>query len=69
MRGSPRDPLRHADARSDPSERRGAVRDIQRSDPVQHAPGDIERSVRIGVGQQDHEFVTTVARRKVLGAL
>ena len=61
--------FRHTDAQSDPSERRGAVRDIQRIDRCQHAPGYVERAVRVGVRQQDHEFVATVARGKVCRAL
>ena len=45
------------------------MRNVQRGDCCQHAPGNVERAVRVGVRQQDHEFVATVARGKVGRAL
>ena len=45
------------------------MRDTQRTNCRQHAPGDVERAARIGVREQDHEFVATVARGEVCRAL
>src|SRR5262249_20457003 len=61
--------LRDTDAQSDPTERRGAVRDVQLSDRCQQAPRNVERAVRVGVRQQHYEFVAAVARGEVRRAL
>src|SRR5262245_38214063 len=61
--------LRAPDAQSDPTERRGAVRDVQLSDRCQQAPRNVERAVRVGVRQQHYEFVAAVARGEVRRAL
>ena len=61
--------LRRTDARSDPSERRSDVRNVQRTDCGQYAPGNVERAIHVGVRQQDHEFVAAVARGEVGRAL
>ena len=45
------------------------MRNVQRTDCSQYAPGNVEGAVHVGVRQQDHEFVAAIARRKVGRAL
>ncbi len=45
------------------------MRNIQCSDCSQHALCNVERAIRVGDRQQDHEFVAAVARGQVCRAL
>ena len=45
------------------------MRDVQCADGRQHAPGNVQRAIRVRIRQQDHEFVAAVTGGDVCRAL